>query len=99
MADGEGESAGESAPDSSLDNGGTSSQDYRWKWLSTVLAVPLGLSYPALVVSGAATTTVALGAVPQAWWLAYTTGWLVVLAYTYGGDTLSRVADARGGPS
>lgn len=76
---------------------GTTHVAYRWKWLSTVLAVPLGLSYPALVVAGASTSAVDLGAVPQAWWLVYTTGWLAVLVYVYGADTIRAVAEARGG--
>lgn len=76
---------------------GTTHQAYRWKWLSTVLAVPIGLSYPALVVAGASTDLVALNSVPQAWWLVYTTGWLAVLVYTFGADTLKAVSEARGG--
>lgn len=83
--------------DEYTDNGGTITKGYRWEWLSTVLAVPIGLSFPALVVAGATTDAVNLGTVPQAWWLPYTTGWLTVLTYSFGGDTLAAVRDARGG--
>lgn len=73
---------------------GTTHESYRWKWLSSLLAGIVGVSYPALLVLHVLVPGYSVGSIPQAWFVAYTTGWLAVLAYTFGADTIKAVQDA-----
>lgn len=64
---------------------GTTHTNYRWKGLSTILALFLGLGFP--TVAGLhAVGMVNMATIPQWAWLPITTGWVGVLIYTFGED-------------
>lgn len=69
--------------------------EHRWHALSTVVAFPVALHLPALVVL-AAFGVVDLTAVPQAYFVADTVGWLGVLAYIFGEQTIKAGREALG---
>lgn len=67
------------------DDMGTTHSDYRWKWLTTVLALFIGIGFP--TVAGLhAVGMVNIATVPQWAWLPITSGWAGVLVYAFGED-------------
>lgn len=67
----------------------------RAKYLSTVVALPIALHYPALVVA-AAMGLVDFDLVAQPWFLFDTLGWLAVMAYIFGEETVNAARRVMG---
>lgn len=65
------------------DSSGTTHEDYRWKGLSTTLALFLGLGFP-IAVGLHAGGLLDITTVPQWAWLPITSGWLGILVYSFG---------------
>lgn len=73
--------------------GETKDPDVRWKGLSTLLSLAIAIFYLGLPTL-AVVTSFELSAIPQAWWFMLTLGWVAVLAYTYGKDTIKAAREA-----
>lgn len=71
----------------------TEDPDARAWWLSTVVALPIALHYPAIVVV-AAMGWVDISVITQPWFLFDTLGWLVVMAYIFGKETIQAARTA-----
>lgn len=67
----------------------------RAKWLSTLVAFPISLHYPVIVIL-AAMGAIDIAAIPQAWFFFDTLGWLGVLTYIFGEDTIKAARQAMG---
>lgn len=67
----------------------------RAKWLSTLVALPIALHYPALIIA-AAMGAVDIEVVTQAWFLFDTLGWLTVMTYIFGEKTVDAARKALG---
>lgn len=67
----------------------------RAKWLSTLVAFPIALHYPVIVIL-AAFGVIDITAVPQAWFFFDTLGWLGVLTYIFGEGTIDAARQAMG---
>lgn len=67
------------------DEYGTTSPNYRWKGLATVMALGLGLGFP-ITVALHSIGMVDLTTIPQWAWLPIITGWSGVMIYTFGED-------------
>jgi len=77
-------SEADDAPDMH-DETGTTNEDYRWRGLSTALALFVGVGFP-LTVALHAGGVVDITSVPQWAWLPVTGGWSAVLLYTFRRD-------------
>lgn len=69
----------------SQDDIGTTHTDYRWKGLSTVLALFIGLGFPSFAALHSV-GVVNISTIPQWAWLPITSGWGGVLVYVFGED-------------
>lgn len=69
----------------SEDEYGTTDPNYRWKGLATVMALVIGLGFPAMAALHAF-GAVDITTVPQWAWVPIVSGWVGVLVYAIGQD-------------
>lgn len=80
-------------------SGGTTDAQYRWKYLSSVVAGGLALGWPAAIAFGGVDPSALDGGT----WSALTGGWVLSVVYTIGTDTYRAIKQVgssdRGAPS
>jgi hypothetical protein len=76
-----------------VDKGLTRFEDYRYKYLSTIVTVTVVLTYSALIIGNAYGFTEAR--VGGGTWSTYSFAFLTVVAYSVGVDVLKQVAEYR----
>lgn len=77
------------------DNGGTTDQDYRWKWLATLFTGAYGLGYPAwLAGSTVLEYSISLDGATMG---VLTLVWLACVVYIVGPETVKTAQSIRGG--
>lgn len=73
----------------------TDDPETRWKGLSTVVGLLVALHYPVLVTL-ATFGAVDLSVIPEAFFWADTIGWMGVMTYIFGEDTIATARSAMG---
>jgi hypothetical protein len=81
-------------PEEVHDGGGTLTEKYRWKYLSSVVTVTVVFGYTALI---AAQATGFSEPVSGGTWATYSAAFLATVAYAVGTDTLREVQRVRKG--